>query len=275
MRDSDCVDFLRWALPQLDLRWPGFRKVRGTVCKRLRRRLAELDLADIAAYRWLLDVTPGEWDHLDVMCRIPISRFWRDRAVFDCLSGEIFPELAAAAIERRQPLHIWSLGCASGEEPYSIGLAWDIRCQARFAGLQCMILATDAEPMMIARARDGCYGSGSLRDLPADLRGALSPVGDKLCLAATQKGRVTFEVQDIRRQMPEGPFDMILCRNLVLTYFDSELQQRLLPQLVSRLVAGGAFVVGRHETLPPCGEISPWRPDLGIYRRNQSEAGRQ
>jgi len=267
MRDADCVDFLRWALPRLGLRWTGFRKVRGTVCKRLKRRLAELNLDDLVAYRRLIDADAGERDRLDAMCRIPISRFWRDRAVFDGLGDEVLPALAAAAVDRRQPLRVSSLGCASGEEPYSMTLLWDIRCRHRFPDLPCMILGTDAEPTMLDRAREGCYAPGSLRDLPGDLREAFLPVDGRLCLAAARWAQVDFKLQDVRRQMPSGSFDMIMCRNIVLTYFGAEWQKRLLPQLVARLVDGGAFVIGRHEVLPADTGLVPWRPELGIFRR--------
>ena len=85
MRDAEAVLFLQWALPRLRMRWPGFRRVRGQVAKRLRRRLAELRLPDLAAYRHRLEADEGEWDELDARCRVTISRFLRDRAVWASL----------------------------------------------------------------------------------------------------------------------------------------------------------------------------------------------
>jgi chemotaxis protein methyltransferase CheR len=70
--------------------------------------------------------------------------------------------------------------------------------------------------------------------------------------------------------MPEGPFDLILCRNLVLTYLDSRAQRGVLLRLAERLAAGGAFVIGRHERLPALAPFAPWHPDLGIFRRRTS-----
>jgi chemotaxis protein methyltransferase CheR len=77
--DAECVDFLQWALPRLGLRWQGFRKVRRQVCRRVARRIAELGLADADAYRLYLERNPQEWDALAELCRVTISRFWRDR----------------------------------------------------------------------------------------------------------------------------------------------------------------------------------------------------
>jgi chemotaxis protein methyltransferase CheR len=73
--DRRRVDFLQWALPRLGLRWAGFRKVRRQVCRRLRRRLGELELADLDAYREHLEAHPEEWTVLDALIPITISRF--------------------------------------------------------------------------------------------------------------------------------------------------------------------------------------------------------
>jgi hypothetical protein len=75
MRDPEGVAFLQWCLPRLGLRWPGFRKVRRRVYTRIDRRLKELGIPDVAAYRGYLDRHPEEWPVLGAFCRIPISRF--------------------------------------------------------------------------------------------------------------------------------------------------------------------------------------------------------
>jgi chemotaxis protein methyltransferase CheR len=75
------VALLRWALPRLHLRWPGFRRVRRRVCRRIGRRVRELGLAETAPYRARLEADPREWGRLDALCRISISRFFRDRSV--------------------------------------------------------------------------------------------------------------------------------------------------------------------------------------------------
>ena len=94
MQDKECVQFLQWALPRLSLRWAGFRKVRRQVCKRIQRRIRTIGLADTNAYRKLLETDKEEWQVLDELCRITISRFFRDREVFDCLGAHVLPQLA-------------------------------------------------------------------------------------------------------------------------------------------------------------------------------------
>ena len=76
--DQQWVAFLQWALPQLQLRWKGFRKVRSQVCKRIYRRMRSLQISSLDAYRLYLQRHPGEWRVLDTLCRITISRFYRD-----------------------------------------------------------------------------------------------------------------------------------------------------------------------------------------------------
>jgi chemotaxis protein methyltransferase CheR len=268
--DAECVAFLQWCLPRLGLRWPGFRKVRRTVCKRVARRARSLGLDGLAAYRARLEAEPGEWALLDELCRIPISRFWRDRGVFECLRDEVLPALAATADTRPDRiLRAWSAGCASGEEPYSLALAWRFGAAARLPRLGFELLATDADPVLLGRAARACYRPGSLRELPAAMRAAFSPAGPLLCLRPEYAAGIAFARQDLRREMPAGPFDLILCRNLAFTYFDAETQRRVLAGLRARLVPGGALVLGRHERLPDIGAEPPLaerRPASGIFR---------
>ncbi|MFB3131394.1 MAG: CheR family methyltransferase, partial [Rhodothermales bacterium] len=123
MKDTACVDFLQWALPKLHMRWPGFRKVRRQVCKRVRRRMRTLGLDHTEAYRAYLEAHPDEWDVLDAMCRITISRFYRDRGVFDLLRATLLPQRAQRATDETT-LRCWSAGCASGEEVYTLKILW-------------------------------------------------------------------------------------------------------------------------------------------------------
>ena len=166
----ECVEFLQEALPELGLRWAGFRKVQGLVRKRLGKRLAELGLTDLAAYRAYLELHPSEWHRLEEMCRIPISRFYRDRAVFMSLERNVLPALAAAAIAQgRHELRCWSACCASGEEPYTLAILWHLRLASAFPALKLRIVATDIDPTLLRRARMGCYRASSIKELPEDL----------------------------------------------------------------------------------------------------------
>lgn len=271
MRDEDCVRFLRWALPRLEMRWAGFRKVRRQVCRRIDRRIAELGLDGAGAYRRALESDPQEWARLEPLCRVTISRFYRDRGVFDRLGAEVLPALAAAARERgRLPLRIWSAGCGAGEEPYTVA----IFVRETVAGVEpreVEILGTDLDRTQIERARLGVYPASSLRELPeAWRRRWFRHRGeDAFRLRAEIRRAVRFRLSDLRGQrQPAGPFHLILCRNLAFTYYEEGAQLRILERLLERLAPGGALVIGSHETLPPEGrELEPWPDEPSILTR--------
>jgi chemotaxis protein methyltransferase CheR len=273
MKDSDCVSLLQWALPRLRMRWPGFRKVRCQVCKRIDRRCRALGLETAADYRVYLETHPEEWATLDALCRVTISRFYRNRAVFDQLAQGVWPALAEEALGQGETtFRCWSIGCASGEEPYTLSLLCRLALQPRFSALTCHILATEADENLLRRAQAGRYPASSLKDLPPDWRQrAFTPIDDEYVLRDTFRSEVTFTQQDIRVAYPAGVFRLILCRNLVLTYFAESLQRQVLGQISARLQAGGALVIGQHEALPQgVAGFRPWFPRLGIYRKGDA-----
>jgi len=267
--DVECVSFLQWALPRMHLRWAGFRRVRGQVCKRIARRLRELDLSDLGAYRAYLETHPVEWRLLDELCRVTISRFYRDPSVLACFGGEVLPALARAATDDGRSLTAWSAGCASGEEPYTLALIWELGVAPAYPGLDIEILATDLDSMMLERAQRGCYELGSLRDVPEHRRRRGFDVEHGLFHVRPElRRRVTFVRHDIRSGAPDGPFDLVLCRNLAFTYVDLEVQEEVCATLAGCLRTGGALVVGVHESLPERSEgFVPWPGVRAIYRR--------
>ncbi len=269
MTDQDCVRFLKWSLPQLQMRWNGFRKVRGQVCKRIDRRLSGLGLTDTEAYRFFLERNRAEWEVLDSLCRITISRFYRDREVFHALEREVLVRLCEDAGARGDTeLRCWSVGCASGEEPYTIALLWDIGVSRLFPAMGISILGTDADRNVLDRAKEGCYAASSLRELPAGWKTAFVRERAGFCVRRGEREKVIFLEQDIRKTEPEGLFHLILCRNIVFTYFEAELQKEVLARMHGKLHVHGALVVGAHETLPCGGEgFVRWAGCPGVFRK--------
>jgi chemotaxis protein methyltransferase CheR len=251
------------------MRWQGFRKVRGRVCKRIDRRVRELGLADAAGYRAFLQENAHEWNVLDSLCRVTISRFYRDREVFLFLEREVLVRLAESARERgEKELRCWSIGCASGEEPYTLAILWKREVGRLFPELTIRILATDVDGNMIERAEKGCYSSGSLAGLPPEWKAnAFDLRGGSYCIKAEEREKVSFLAQDIRRDAPEGLFHLVLLRNLAFTYFDTPLQQDVLFRVKGKLIPGGALVIGVHESLPAgaCG-LTAWPGIRSVFR---------
>ncbi|WP_323844408.1 CheR family methyltransferase [Microbulbifer magnicolonia] len=269
MRDQQCVAFLQWALPQLRLRWPGFRSVRGQVCKRLQRRIRQLGLEDLPAYRRYLGGHPDEWHRLDAMCRVTISRFYRDRGVFDHLAETVLPVLAQQARARgADRLDVWSAGAGAGEEPYTLAIIWQLRLQANFPDLHLNIVATEADANQYCRGLEACYPRGSLKDLPADwLDTAFTSRAGHYCVKPGYRRRVEFRMEDLRQSAPLGPFDLVLCRNLAFTYFAEGLQRATLERISAVMHPGAALVLGIHEHLPEgSATFRAWAKHLRIYR---------
>ena len=270
MKDADCVQSLQDVLPRLRMRWRGFRKVRRQVCKRVDRRLRQLGLSDMSAYRDYLDRHSPEWLVLDEFCRISISRFYRDRRVFDLLRADVLPQLAAAAASRGdRAIRAWCAGCASGEEVYTLKMIWELGVQKRYPDSSLHITATDAAPTMLERSRRGRYKRSSLKDFPDEwITVAFGESREEFTVNAFFRGGIEFLQQDIRQEQPAGPFDLILCRHLVFTYFDEQLQEEVLRQMMARLRTDGILVTGKQETLPtaPSCDLRIVEPRSGIFR---------
>ena len=259
---SQCIDFLMHH-HRADLRGEGTAGAAGNHnCRQQdpdlpqHRHGDKIDDEDfdeaVTAYRAYLETHRAEWPVLDTLCRITISRFYRDRGVFDRLRETLLPALARRAGERgRTTLRAWSAGCASGEEAYTLALLWQHGLQLSFPHASLHITATDAGAHMLERARHGCYPNASLKELPpAWIDAAFARSDDEYCIHPAYRDGIEWREQDLRRAMPDGPFDLILCRYLVFTYFDEPLQHACLARIAERLRPRGLLVLGKHEVLP-------------------------
>lgn len=217
-----------------------------------------------ADYRAKLEADPREWQVLDGLCRITISRFYRDERTFDALRGVVLPQIAMRAMAEERKGRIWSAGCASGEEPYSVKVLWDLEVSPRFPKASLGIVATDMDETLLDRARRACYPKTSLRELPPELAAqAFREINDFWCLKPAHRQGVLFLQQDVRQEAPPGRFDLVLCRNLAFTYFAPALQEAVLERIAASLQPRGFLVIGSHEHLP--GSMAQWRPS-GCHR---------
>ncbi len=268
MKDQDCVHFLQWALPKMSMLWDGFRKVRRQVCRRITHRIDELSLGSFNNYRDFLTDNYSEWELLDSFCRITISRFYRDRQLFDYLIHNIFPELAQNKDNNCSHVRCLSIGCASGEEIYTVNLLWKIYIEDEYS-IQLSSLAVDSSEAMLERGRKAIYSPGSVRDVPQEVLSiAFNRYGNEYLLKEDFKKGIIFQCRDIRLYEPPGLFHMIFCRNLVFTYFDEQLQIKILEIVIGHLVKGGVLIIGNKEGLPIIPDILERHPEKStIYRK--------
>jgi chemotaxis protein methyltransferase CheR len=249
--------FLAWALPQRGLRWRGFRRNRRQVVRRLQQRIAALGLGGPAAYRRFLDEHPDEWPVLDGLCRVTISRFARDREMWDVLVSDVLPRLAGEG----STVTAWSAGCGAGEEPFTLAIVWALEIAPRWPGVELHIVATDIDDVQLARAATGEFPSGALRELGEPWQAAAF---DGPRLRERFRASVRFERRDLRSTAPDGPFDLVLCRNLAYSYFDDVTQRAVTASFRAALRTGGVLVVGSDESLPD-GAPGFARSTHGIY----------
>ena len=270
MKNAECREFLAWALPRMGLSPAAFRKVHGQVCKRVARRMRDLGISGHDAYRSRLEADEDEWPLLDSLCRITITRFCRERAAWVQLRDAILPRLAdQARTARRNTLRAWSAGCGGGEEPYGLRILWELELAPLFPSLQLEIVATDADAGMLRRARNAVYRQGTLREVPPEwIERAFEEDGELLRLRPQYRAGIDFGQQDMRVAMPDGPFDLVLCRYLAFTYFDMDGRRAALHGIAHRLRPGGILMLGAKE-YPPAwsSEIVPEHQALGFWRR--------
>lgn len=268
MKDEACILFLQWALPQMQLRWEGFRRVRKQVCKRIGQRINQLGLPNELAYRDYLHHHDTEWQILAALCHVTISRFYRDKIVFDQLKNELIPRLCdQLRLHDEKYLHCWSAGCARGEEAYSLVLIWSFVLQHQYPEIAISITATDIDPIMIQQARKACYPFSSVKNLsPEWRRMAFTQIKDQYCLHPIYQPPVTFTLGDVAQLVNTQSYRLVLCRNLVFTYFNLDRQIQFLHKLQAQLSEGSILVLGAHERLPEgIRGWCQWQQRLPIY----------
>lgn len=222
---------------------------RSMLVSRLSRRLRDLGLSDFQSYRDLLDSRAGAEEHGAFISAITtnVTSFFREPGHFEALANMV-PGLAsrAAAGDR---IRIWSAGCSSGEEPYSIAMTlkenWPTLAQA-----DLRILATDIDPGMVATARRGVYSAQQVGEAPpAILKKNLAKQrdGDGYAVDPSLRQNLRFEELNLLGPWPfNGMFDVIFCRNVVI-YFDAPTRMALWRRFAERLHPGGTLFVGHSE----------------------------
>ena len=225
---------------------------RELVYGRLSRRLRALRLKSFREYRERLAGDPQELIQLTNAITTNLTSFFRERHHFEYLREEVLKPLAADPHACRR-VRIWSAGCSSGEEPYSIAMmvhealpdraSWDVR-----------ILATDLDSEVLARARAGVYGAERLRSVePQRLARFFTEQWDETGLlyqvVPELAALVTFKQLNLMDQWPmKGPLDVIFCRNTVI-YFDKDTQRELFRRIAALQRRGDKLLLGHSESL--------------------------
>lgn len=239
--------------------------------RRIGVRMRACGVHTLDEYLGVLHRVAGEAERLRDTLTINVTRFYRNPETWDALRRLALAELWAG---RQGRVAAWSAGCASGEEPYTVGMlvAETAREQGRPEWFDRLhIDATDIDRLSLDRAASARYRSDATVDLPEPLRTRyLEPAGDELAVVPAVRRRVTVTRLDLGADRPlREQYDLILCRNVVI-YFDRAMQERLFLTFASHLSPGGVLVLGKVETLlgPARNQFQLVDARERIYRRN-------
>jgi two-component system, chemotaxis family, CheB/CheR fusion protein len=242
---------------------------RPTILRRLQRRMVATGARQLADYAAYLAQHPEEGDHLVASFLINVSEFFRDPAFYTALRERVLPDLIAYARTQGNVLRIWSAGCATGEEPYSVAILVAEALGDELSQFAVQIFATDLDEDALAFARRGIYPAAALVSVPEDLRARMfTPLLDgSYEIAPRIRALVTFGQHDLGQRAPFPHIDLVLCRN-VLIYFTVELQRRALQLFAFALREGGYLALGKAETANPLAPyFTPTDERLKLYRR--------
>jgi len=245
---------------------PGYKD--GCLRRRLAVRMRACGTATYAAYAAHLRAHPAEWPKLLDALTINVTHFFRNADVYATIAERIVPAMLSGV---RGPIRVWSAGCATGEEPWSLAMLFHAAATAvddtAVLG-RVRITATDVDARALAAAERGHYSAAALREMPSAMRERYL-MGEPPHVDDALRPLVRFQRHDLLLDPPPpGPFHLIVCRN-VLIYLERPAQDAVLSRFHEVLAPEGLLVLGKSETLlgAPRQRFAPLQPATRIYSR--------
>jgi len=249
----------------------------STIQRRIERRMAVHQIADMEGYLKFIQTTPEEVDALFRDMLIGVTSFFRDPEAFETLEEQIIPQLFATK-RAEAAIRIWVPGCSTGEEAYSLAILLAERQETLKESFRVTIFATDIDSRAIATARTGIYPASIAADLtPERLARFFSPEPGEATFRIHKSIRdmLVFSEQNVIKDPPFSKLDLISCRNLLI-YLNSDLQKKLIPLFHYALNPAGFLFLGTSETI---GEFqvlfSALDRKFRLYQRKEDYLGTQ
>jgi two-component system CheB/CheR fusion protein len=220
----------------------------STIGRRIERRMAVHQIEKLDDYIKFLQQTPAEVDALFRDLLIGVTSFFRDPEAFQVLEQQVIPALFADR-SAGSLIRVWSSGCSTGEEAYSLAILLQERMEELKQHYTIQVFATDIDRRAIASARSGLFPVSIASDITPERLArffAVEPDGCSYRIHKNIRDLVVFSEQDVLKDPPFSKLDLISCRNLLI-YLDTELQARLIPLFHYALKPGGTLFLGTSE----------------------------
>ncbi len=221
---------------------------RSSLMRRVRRRMDQVEVAEYSDYLDYLQVHPDEFTALFNTIMINVTAFFRDPDAWDYLHNEVLVPMVKGKAPGT-PIRLWSAGCASGEEAYTLAmLLGEILGPEEFRE-RVKIYATDVDEEQLNDARQALYGPREVAAIPPDLLSRyFEPVGNRFVFRKDMRRSLIFGRNDLVQDAPISRIDVLTCRN-TLMYFNAETQSRILGRFHFALIESGTLFLGKAEML--------------------------
>jgi two-component system CheB/CheR fusion protein len=230
---------------------------RATVLRRIERRMQVTAQPDLTAYYEYLQSNPDEAKALLGDMLIGVTNFFRDREAFEALERDVLPQLVQSVAKSpdKEELRIWSAGCSTGEEAYSLAILLDDQMQVESSKAALQVFATDIDERAISTGRAGVYPQAIVTDVPPTrLRHYFVKENDHYRIRKEIREKVLFAKHSLLSDPPFSQIDLIVCRNLLI-YLDREVQREILQMFHFALRPGGFLFLGSSESADACHEL--------------------
>src|SRR6516164_2411715 len=220
----------------------------NTLYRRITRRMVLHKMEGLKDYLRFLQSSPAEVEALYQGLLISVTNFFRNPETFAVLKTKVFPKLTQDR-SRHEPVRIWVLGCSTGEEAYSIAIAFAEFAEASGRQIPVQVFATDLNGAAIEKARAGLYSKNILHDVsPERLRRFFVEMDGNYHITKPIRDMCVFAQHNVLTDPPFGRIDLLSCRNLLI-YLEPVLQQKLVPVLHYALKPVGFLWLGGSETI--------------------------
>lgn len=220
----------------------------GSLARRIRTRMSQIRIDDFVTYGQHLAENPDEHVALFNTVLINVTGFFRDPEAWTILAEDVIPRIVANARDSRS-IRVWSAGCSSGEEPFSVAMLLAEHLGERASEYHIKVYGTDIDEEALVTARQGLYRLEQIKDVPADLLDRYFTRDGQLYRFRRDLRRwCIFGAHNLTQAPPLSHIDLLLCRN-VLIYFTSDLQGRILARFHYALREDGHLFLGRSESL--------------------------